>query len=69
MNVAHSEIDLANPKTNTKSAGFTPEEREGMTDFLGAGYVDTFRHFYPDKKDAYTFWSYMSKARAKNVGW
>lgn len=69
MNVAHSEIDLANPKTNTKNAGFTKEEREGMTEFLSAGYVDTFRHLYPEKTGAYTFWSYMSNARAKNTGW
>lgn len=69
MNVAHSEIDLTNPKTNTKNAGFTKEEREGMTEFLGDGYVDSYRHFYPDNKNAYTFWSYMSNARSKNIGW
>lgn len=69
MNVAHNEIDLANPKTNTKNAGFTVEEREGMTDFLADGYVDTFRKLYPDKTEAYTFWSYITKARVKNVGW
>ncbi|XP_011299364.1 DNA-(apurinic or apyrimidinic site) lyase [Fopius arisanus] len=69
MNVAHEEIDLANPKTNTKHAGFTKEEREGMTDFLGAGFVDTFRKFYPDQTGAYTFWSYMGGARSRNVGW
>ncbi|XP_063983408.1 DNA-(apurinic or apyrimidinic site) endonuclease [Diachasmimorpha longicaudata] len=69
MNVAHAEIDLANPKTNTKHAGFTKEEREGMTDFLGAGFVDTFRHLYPDQTGAYTFWSYMSDSRSRNVGW
>lgn len=69
MNVAHNEIDLANPKTNTKNAGFTPQEREGMTDFLSVGFVDTYRHFYPDKTGGYTFWTYMKGARAKNVGW
>lgn len=69
MNVAHAEIDLTNPKTNTKNAGFTPQEREGMTEFLKDGYVDTYRHFYPDKTNAYTFWSYMTNARAKNIGW
>ncbi|XP_014249086.1 DNA-(apurinic or apyrimidinic site) lyase [Cimex lectularius] len=69
MNVAHAEIDLANPARNTKNAGFTPEEREGMTEFLKDGYVDTFRHFYPEEKGAYTFWTYLSNARAKNTGW
>jgi len=69
MNVAHNEIDLANPKTNKKNAGFTQEEREGMTDFLADGYVDSFRNLYPEEKDVYTFWSYIAKARAKNVGW
>ncbi|CAL7943267.1 unnamed protein product [Xylocopa violacea] len=69
MNVAHQEIDLTNPKTNTKNAGFTKEEREGMTDFLAAGFVDTFRELYPDKTGAYTFWSYFANARSKNIGW
>ncbi|KOX77974.1 Recombination repair protein 1 [Melipona quadrifasciata] len=69
LNVAHQEIDLKNPKTNTKNAGFTKEEREGMTDFLDAGFVDTFRALYPDKADAYTFWSYFANARSKNIGW
>ncbi|XP_037958632.1 recombination repair protein 1 [Teleopsis dalmanni] len=69
MNVAHNAIDLKNPKTNTKTAGFTKEEREKMTELLASGFVDTFRHFYPDKEDAFTFWSYMRNARAKNVGW
>ncbi|KAL1513997.1 hypothetical protein ABEB36_003328 [Hypothenemus hampei] len=69
MNVAHNEIDLTNPKSNKKNAGFTPEEREGMTQFLEEGFKDTFRQLYPNKKDTYTFWSYMSNARAKNVGW
>ncbi|CAG9812553.1 unnamed protein product [Phaedon cochleariae] len=69
MNVSHQEIDLARPASNKKNAGFTQEERDGMTDFLGEGYVDTFRELYPDKADAYTFWTYMANARAKNVGW
>ncbi|XP_054015018.1 exodeoxyribonuclease [Hylaeus anthracinus] len=69
MNVAHQEIDLTNPKTNTKNAGFTKEEREGMTDFLAAGFVDTFRALYPEKTGAYTFWSYFANARTKNIGW
>lgn len=69
FNVAHQEIDLKNPKTNTHSAGFTNEEREKMTELLGAGFVDTFRYFYPDKENEYTWWSYMFHAREKNVGW
>ncbi|KAL7287978.1 hypothetical protein TKK_0018034 [Trichogramma kaykai] len=69
MNVAHHEIDLKNPKTNTKNAGFTKEERDDMTDFLESGFVDSFRLLYPDKTDAYTFWAYFNNARAKNVGW
>ncbi|RVE52290.1 hypothetical protein evm_003080 [Chilo suppressalis] len=69
MNVAHNEIDLANPKTNKKNAGFTQEERAGMTELLGDGFVDTYRHLYPDTKGAYTFWTYMMNSRAKNVGW
>jgi len=69
FNVAHEEIDLKNPKTNKKNAGFTQEERDGFTDLLKAGFVDTFRHFKPDEKDAYTFWTYMMGCRAKNVGW
>ncbi|XP_052866734.1 recombination repair protein 1 [Anopheles cruzii] len=69
MNVAHEEIDLANPKTNRKSAGFTQEERDGMTQLLSYGFVDTFRKLYPERKAAYTFWTYMGGARAKNVGW
>uniref|UniRef100_A0A224YT87 DNA repair nuclease/redox regulator APEX1 n=1 Tax=Rhipicephalus zambeziensis TaxID=60191 RepID=A0A224YT87_9ACAR len=69
MNVAHQEIDLANPKTNKKNAGFTQEERDGFTTLLDSGFVDSFRHLYPDKKGAYTFWTYMMNARAKNVGW
>lgn len=69
MNVAHSEIDLKNPKTNKKTAGFTTEERNGMTEFLAEGFVDTYRKLYPDETDVYTFWSYMRNARAKNIGW
>jgi len=69
LNVAHTEIDLANPKTNTKSSGFTPEEREDFSTWLDDGFVDTFRHFHGDLKGAYTFWTYMSNARKRNVGW
>jgi len=69
MNVAHTEIDLANPKTNTKNAGFTPQERAGMDDLLSLGFVDTFRSLYPNMEKAYTFWSYMGQNRTKNVGW
>lgn len=69
LNVAHKEIDLKNPKTNTKNAGFTKEEREDMTDFLAAGFIDSFRFLYPDKEDAYTFWSYFANARNRNIGW
>ncbi|XP_045763203.1 DNA-(apurinic or apyrimidinic site) endonuclease [Maniola jurtina] len=69
MNVAHNEIDLTNPKSNKRNAGFTEEERAGMTELLGDGFVDTFRHLYPDKTGAYTFWSNMFNSRAKNVGW
>ncbi|XP_050308755.1 DNA-(apurinic or apyrimidinic site) endonuclease isoform X2 [Anthonomus grandis grandis] len=69
MNVAHEEIDIANPKSNKKNAGFTKAKREGMTDLLSSGFIDTFREIYPEEKDVYTFWSYMSKARSKNIGW
>lgn len=62
-------IDLTNPKTNMKNAGFTKEEREGMTNFLAAGFVDTFRALYPEKTGVYTFWSYFANARNKNIGW
>lgn len=61
--------DLANPKTNTKNAGFSKEEREGMTDLLNLGFIDTFRHLYPNDEKKYTFWTYMGSARTKNVGW
>lgn len=69
LNVAHEEIDLKNPKTNRKNAGFTDEERQKMTELLEAGFVDSFRYLYPDKKDAYTWWSYITRARERNTGW
>ena len=69
LNVAHKEIDLKNPKTNRHNAGFTDEERNKMTELLDAGFVDTFRVLYPDKENAYSWWSYMGHAREKNVGW
>lgn len=69
MNVAHQEIDLKNPKTNRKNAGFTDEERAKMTELLGVGFVDTFRHFYPDTEGVYSWWSYRFRAREKNAGW
>ena len=69
LNVAHKEIDLKNPKTNHRNAGFTDEERNKMTELLEAGFTDSFRYMYPDKEDSYTWWSYMFKAREKNVGW
>lgn len=69
LNVAHKEIDLKNPKTNTKNAGFTIEERTKFTELLNAGFVDTFRHFYPEETGAYSWWSYRFNARAKNAGW
>ena len=69
LNVAHKEIDLKNPKTNRHNAGFTDEERQKMTELLNAGFVDSFRYLYPDKENAYSWWSYMGHAREKNVGW
>lgn len=69
LNVAHKEIDLKNPKTNTGNAGFTPQERNKMTELLDAGFIDTFRYIYPTKTDCYSWWSYMRQAREKNVGW
>ncbi len=69
LNVAHQEIDLKNPKSNRKNAGFSDEEREKFSNLLEAGFVDSFRHFYPDKTEAYTWWSYMMKARERNAGW
>ena len=69
LNVAHKEIDLKNPKTNRKNAGFTDEEREKFSILLDSGFVDTFRYFYPDMEDIYSWWSYRFSARAKNAGW
>ncbi len=69
MNVAHKEIDLKNPSSNKNNAGFTDEERGKLTELLASGFIDTYRYFYPDKEDAYTWWSYMFNARARNVGW
>lgn len=69
LNVAHKEIDLKNPASNKNNAGFTQQERGKFTELLEAGFVDSFRYLYPDKKDAYTWWSYMFKAREKNAGW
>ncbi len=69
MNVAHKEIDLKNPKTNRRNPGFTDEERGKFDLLLGAGFTDTFRYFYPDLENAYSWWSYRFQARAKNVGW
>lgn len=69
LNVAHEEIDLKNPKTNRKNAGFSDEERAKFTAFLEAGFVDSFRYFYPDLEDAYSWWSYRMNARARNTGW
>ena len=69
LNVAHKEIDLKNPKTNRHNAGFTDEERNKMTELLDSGFTDTFRYLYPEKENAYSWWSYMGHAREKNVGW
>ena len=69
LNVAHKEIDLKNPKTNRRSAGFTDEERDKMTKLLEAGFIDTYRYLYPDEENAYTWWSYMANARQKDIGW
>ena len=69
MNVAHQEIDIKNAKANRKNAGFTDDERAKMTQLLDSGFVDTYRAMYPDKHDAYTWWSYMANARARNIGW
>ena len=68
-NVAHEEIDLKNPKTNRKNAGFSDEERAKMTELLSAGFIDTFRYFHPDKTGEYSWWSYRFRAREKNAGW
>lgn len=69
FNIAHQEIDLRNPKTNTKNAGFLPEERAWMSEFLAKGYVDTFRHFRPQEGGHYTWWSYRPGVRERNIGW
>lgn len=69
LNVAHKEIDLKNPQSNRRSAGFTDEEREKFTLLLESGYVDTFRHFYPDATDVYSWWSQITRARDRNAGW
>jgi exodeoxyribonuclease-3 len=69
FNVAHQEIDLKNPKTNRKNAGFTDEERAKFSALLDAGFIDTYRYFYPDKEGIYSWWSYRFSARAKNAGW
>ena len=69
LNVAHKEIDLKNPKTNTRNPGFTIEERNKFTNLLNSGFIDTFRYFYPDKEFAYSWWSYRGNARKNNTGW
>ncbi len=69
LNVAHNEIDLKNPKTNRKNAGFTDQERAKFSELLNAGFIDTFRHFYPELSEVYSWWSYRFKAREKNAGW
>ena len=69
LNVAHQEIDLKNPKTNRRNPGFTDEERGKFTDLLASGFIDSFRHFYPDQKDIYSWWSYRFQSRQKNTGW
>lgn len=69
LNVAHEEIDLKNPKTNTQNAGFSPQERNKFTELLNSGFIDTYRYFYPDKEGVYSWWSYRFKAREKNAGW
>ncbi len=69
LNVAHKEIDLKNPKTNRKNAGFTDEERSKFTTLLESGFTDSFRYFYPDMENIYSWWSYRFSARAKNAGW
>lgn len=69
LNVAHQEIDLKNPKTNVGNSGFTEQERGKMTELLSSGFIDSFRHFYPEKEGAYSWWSYMNKVRERNIGW
>lgn len=69
LNVAHKEIDLKNPSTNHRNAGFTDEERNKFTELLDSGFIDSFRYFYPDKQDEYSWWSYFAKSRERNIGW
>ena len=69
LNIAHQAIDLKNPKANEKNAGYLPEERAWMTELLNSGYIDTYRHFFPDQKDAYSWWSYRPGIRERNIGW
>jgi len=69
LNVAHTEMDIKNARSNVNNPGFTPQEREKMTALLDSGFVDTFRYLYPDRRDAYTWWSFMGNARANNTGW
>ncbi len=69
LNVAHKEIDIARPKDNVKNAGFTPDERNSFENYISHGFIDSFRHFHPDLKDQYSWWSQMHNARAKNIGW
>ncbi len=69
LNVAHEEIDLKNPQINHQNAGFSDEERGKMSELLGAGFIDSFRYFYPEQKDAYSWWSYRMRARERNAGW
>ncbi|MEQ6376124.1 exodeoxyribonuclease III [Bacillaceae bacterium S4-13-56] len=69
LNVAHQEIDLKNAKSNVQNSGFTIEERGKMTEFLGSGFVDSFRYLYPERTDVYSWWSYMNKVRERNIGW
>ena len=69
LNVAHEEIDLKNPQTNHQNAGFSDEERGKMSELLGAGFIDSFRYFYPEQRDAYSWWSYRMRARERNAGW
>jgi exodeoxyribonuclease-3 len=69
LNVSHQEIDLARPRENRKNAGFSDQERQGFSNMLTAGFIDTFRHLYPEQRDAYSWWSYRAGARERNIGW
>jgi len=69
LNVSHQSIDIANPKTNTKNAGFTQEERDDFSKILADGFLDSYRHLYPDERDVYTYWAYFRNARSRNIGW